>query len=359
LTEIDPAKYYYTPEKPCGIDPSELQKSLACLAEVHTLPSILRSSFVNAVEKEWSAFNGAVRVYQPALSWDDDLHRHPLVLGEVVRYYRYKELYGDLAFAGFLKESLFRQNQRAQYQVTFPDTRVVSQLRSAFYRTQVSSETEYIRLLEEENAELRDNFQAKDQELAGWLFEYDSLDRELKSAKEMLQKERDKNLSLRQGMAKVETVDPMADVPTSYSQISDWVAKYFADSLELHSRAKRTLKSAVYRDLGLVCRCLAALAGSYAEMRKSGSEEERLKWDAFLQTEHVEISKSISESRLGEDRESYEVDFKGRKRFLELHLKTGVSKDQRDALRIYFFYDESEQLVVVGWLPSHLNTRAT
>lgn len=46
-------------------------------------------------------------------------------------------------------------------------------------------------------------------------------------------------------------------------------------------------------------------------------------------------------------------------KFLELHLKKGTSKDVRFCLRIYFFWDEEIQLVVVGWLPNHLDTKAT
>jgi hypothetical protein len=359
LTENDPNRPYYNPAKPHGIDAVELQKALAGLAEVYTLPTAQRFAFIEAVDREWSAFNGAVRVYNPGLTWDDDLHRHPLVLAEVIRYYRYAEKDGAEGFSAFLKDNLFRQNQRSQYRATFADIRSVVQARSAYNRTLVSSDTEYIRLMEEENAELRESLHAKEQELSNWFLEYDNLDRELKTARELLQKERDKNLTLKQGLGRSEKVDPLSELPATYPEVSDWVSRHFSGYLELHGRAKRALKSAVYQDLGLVCRCLGALAGPYSEMRRTGAEDARKRWEAFLQTEHVTISKSISESRLGEDRESYEVDFKGRRRLLESHLKTGTSREPREAMRLYFFYEEAEQVVVVGWLPSHLDTRAT
>lgn len=41
-------------------------------------------------------------------------------------------------------------------------------------------------------------------------------------------------------------------------------------------------------------------------------------------------------------------------------LRGGSStKDNRYCLRIYFFWDDSRQKVVVGHLPSHLETRAS
>ncbi len=40
-------------------------------------------------------------------------------------------------------------------------------------------------------------------------------------------------------------------------------------------------------------------------------------------------------------------------------LKKGISREARYCFRLYFCYDEETQQVVVGWLPSHLDTRAT
>lgn len=37
----------------------------------------------------------------------------------------------------------------------------------------------------------------------------------------------------------------------------------------------------------------------------------------------------------------------------------GVSKDRRYCLRIYFFWDDQDQIVVIGDLPHHLDTSDT
>jgi hypothetical protein len=73
-------------------------------------------------------------------------------------------------------------------------------------------------------------------------------------------------------------------------------------------------------------------------------------------------ARSISESRLGEQGEEYYVNhpfLAGKRVFLEDHLRRGADRDPRNTLRVYFAWDRQEQLVIVGWLPSHLTTRSS
>jgi hypothetical protein len=67
----------------------------------------------------------------------------------------------------------------------------------------------------------------------------------------------------------------------------------------------------------------------------------------------------ISGSRAGEQGDEYFVPYRGRKRFLEWHLKKGNSRDPRRDLRIYFFWDEEDEEIVLGYLTGHLDNRLT
>ena len=49
----------------------------------------------------------------------------------------------------------------------------------------------------------------------------------------------------------------------------------------------------------------------------------------------------------------------GTKRELDRHLKKGNSRNSRHCFRLYFFWDDEDEQVVVGWLTSHLDTRQT
>jgi hypothetical protein len=55
----------------------------------------------------------------------------------------------------------------------------------------------------------------------------------------------------------------------------------------------------------------------------------------------------------------YSVQYGGARRPLDRHLKGSDSRDRRFGFRLYFFWDEDEQVAVVGWLPSHLDNRGS
>ena len=73
----------------------------------------------------------------------------------------------------------------------------------------------------------------------------------------------------------------------------------------------------------------------------------------------LEEAASISGTRVGEQGDEYIVQHNGKKRELDRHFKKGNSRETRRCFRIYFFWDDEEEQVVVGWLTSHLNTRQT
>jgi len=76
---------------------------------------------------------------------------------------------------------------------------------------------------------------------------------------------------------------------------------------------------------------------------------------AQLAAEELQLEGSVAPSVAGEQGDAYFVSWKGRRRFMDLHLRKGGGRDERYCLRVYFFWDEQLQKVVVGWLPSHLS----
>jgi hypothetical protein len=145
--------------------------------------------------------------------------------------------------------------------------------------------------------------------------------------------------------------------PTRYDGFSDWVSKNFSGRLSLHPRAQRALKDAEYEDIDVVSEAVRILAMDYVNMRRGEAEQSKV-LDA-LSAYGISLGPSITPSRLGETGDEYIVMHKGRKQTLEMHLKKGTSREPRHQLRVYFFFDEEDGEVVVGWLPSHLKTRIT
>jgi len=148
-------------------------------------------------------------------------------------------------------------------------------------------------------------------------------------------------------------------IPSSYEDLPAWVDKYLVGRLELHPRAHRGLGKARYKDVRVVYQALLLLANEYRDMRL-GVEGAKQAYERRLGTLGLQFSGSISRERAGEKRDTYFVKYPigtQRNEFLEWHLTKGTSRDPRHSLRIYFFWHDETQQVVVGWLPSHLTTR--
>jgi hypothetical protein len=151
--------------------------------------------------------------------------------------------------------------------------------------------------------------------------------------------------------------DPL---PKSLDQLEVWAQQKLNGRLVLHSRALNGAKKSRYADPALIYRSLLFLGNNYRDMRIDGSLSDAAeRCQARLLELGLELTNSISPARAGEQGDDYCVDYPslGELRFLKHHLKKGTSRDERRCLRVYFFWDETEKLVVVGWLPSHLGTR--
>jgi len=123
-------------------------------------------------------------------------------------------------------------------------------------------------------------------------------------------------------------------------------------------------RTSPFEDVALVYKSLNLLATEYFELRVRGGNDRRRKWRSGREALGLSVAPSISKSRAGEQKSEYFVKYPagnplGSKRFLEQHLKKGNDRDKRFCFRLYFFWDKEKRLVVVGWLPSHLDTRAT
>jgi hypothetical protein len=148
-------------------------------------------------------------------------------------------------------------------------------------------------------------------------------------------------------------------LPDSLDDLEDW-GKNVAGQIWIAPRAISAAGKSEFCEPKLVFESLLLLANEYRQMRIHGGKEFRGAYEAGLQRLKLTEARSIAESRAGEQGEEYYVNhpFIGGKRvFLDEHIRRGTDRDQRNSLRIYFAWEQQEQLVIVGWLPSHLTTR--
>ena len=122
-------------------------------------------------------------------------------------------------------------------------------------------------------------------------------------------------------------------------------------------RAVRSLKDALYKDINLVCQLIECLGTTYYNMRL-GFVDKQL-YDNTLKNLGVEDLPAISDSSAGQQGDEYYPLYNGKKHKIDRHLVKGTSRDARECLRIYFFWDDDASILVIGSLPGHLKIKSS
>lgn len=364
------------------LDQSVLARRTQGMAHVVCMPRDLGYRWTEMVGKVWSAFNGAVRTYNPKANLDEDSpFAHPRVLPDRILFWRYNDQEGEAAFASFLIDKmaehaavktldwgqcLFFADARTR-RAEIARERIKLEIQQQARTDESSAHRAQIDALQKAHEEEVDALKAKIAEAQKDAEEFDDLASQYKREAERLRRENQslqaQNDSLRIAVEKKtgKSADMSIPIPKAYDDMADWVEKYLAGRLLLHPRAIQGIKKSVYEDVGLVYRSLLLLADAYRGMR-IGTENARKAWESGLKKLELRFGGSITRERAGEHGETYFVRYPlgtNQRQFLEFHLRKGSTKDDRYCLGIYFFYDEESSQVVVGWLTSHLDTRAT
>lgn len=347
------------------VHPKRLAERLAGVAEVHLLP--VRASFElsDALTKKWGCYLGAVRVYRaPFRPEVDAWSRHPLFLPDRIRSF---EQDTGTRFVAHLSMLVARDSLGpARPELDVPTfARVQDLARELRLREAREAGQTGEKLLELAEAEIRD----LEQRLADQEAQFETRRGELELLLDEAEREREEALGeLRAARARIavleerlraEQRDPDRDVPplAGYHELASWAEQHLAGRLVLLPRAIREAKDGLFEDVVLVGRALLYLAGPYRRMRLLGGDA------AVRVNEEALAALGLENSFVGKDLERhadrFRVEWRGQKRLLDQHIKNGTARDPRHCLRIYYFWDEEEQLVVVGSLPAHIRTGAT
>ena len=314
----------------------------------------------DSLGKTLSVFYGGLRTYSPGFLPDSDPRQHPLVLPQRIAEWIDETGTGSAAFERFLSRQLH------SFSVGSPAK--IEQLPSYFSIRRALLDKPN-KTTDEEIQSLRidaEEARAKEQE---WQVIANDRDDEAQANEEENRRLRAQNLTLTDDLkalrhAKGKTLIP---IPGSYPDLPKWVDSYFADRLFLPARAVRAIKDAVFEDIALVYKALKLLAESYWPMKANPEPDLRQTlsndWEEGLKRLQLDYNPhAITPNRLGEFREAYTIKYRigqSSRQVLGPHLKFGSAKDDRYCMRIYFLWDDDRQLVVVGHLPAHLETRAT
>lgn len=338
-------------------------------SQVVKLPFSLAFEWTKRVGKAWSVFDGAVRTYMPGLDFErDSLSAHPLALKDRILAYSSDDSQGPEAFLDFLVKKLRVTMPRVPFSwkplVFVSDARVIEAEERAKETLGGEACADCQKQYDLQAEALKDKIRSAEEEAEKWLQAAEDYLRDLdyhRHQTHILQSTVEAlRARLEAGTGK--SLDGEIPIPDNYEAMPDWVDEHLAGRLVFLPRAARAVKDAVYQDIPLVYSGLLLLANDYRNMRLGLEEDGMEKFEARCEELGLRFGGSMTEVAVGEYEDEYFVPYpvgSGLKRMLEFHLRRGNSRDERQCLGIYFFWDEQARLVVVGSLPAHLRTRAT
>jgi hypothetical protein len=331
-------------------------------AHVAIIGSAASFTLSDRVGKEFSVFRQAVRTYRAGFDEiRDQPFSHPLALPERIARWSPD---GASTFEGFLvQQALANSVLGGDLEDRVPSFSTVRQAASRQNREAAraagTDDKELLALALEENADLVKDLAAQKDDFEGLL---SLAERDVRDARQEKAEMAALVSSLKARIGALEHRISTATgrvvevpIPTSLENLEGWSRENLAGAVVLHNRAFQGAKKSEYNDPSLVYKALLVLRDQYVEMRRFGGAERKQSYAAALESLGLEESNTLAGANYEGD--TYEVQYGGRPRLLESHLKRGNSREPRFCFRLYFFWDDDTEQVVVGWLPSHLQNR--
>lgn len=361
------------------------------VAHVAIVTATAAYALSDMVGRELSVFRQAVRTYRPGFDLDDvQPYEHPLAIGSRISGWTG----GVEAFENFLVSACLLETVRRPDRENFlrPYIEVKQIARKQRLEREAAREREIREAAKEKetpeageteapeserlNALLKENEKLRNRvvELEGRVKEMEDSWETADDVIRGIEKDRDDAISLEKetrfenqrlksrieylengGKAGSMRRDEIA-LPENFNDLEEWSENHLSGSVRLLPRAVKAAKKSRFEDINLAYRALLILRDYYVPMRlKEGKTVEEYK--QALGREGLEDTKAFAGTRSGEFGDAYFVQYGGRKRELKRHLKGTNARDPRYSFRLYFFWDDENGEVVVGWLPTHLPTR--
>lgn len=322
-------------------------------------------ALTEAVGKSWSVYDGACRTYFPKIDFDNGSPaHHPCNLKDKIWFWNYEGLRGERGYTAFLIDTAHRaaSTNRTDWSGLYfvPDARILAAELELAHAAHLANAPERELAMQNHIAALQRKLQTAEDENADWLGELEKATEEAEYYKQENAALRVQLDALRAHLIRQngESPDKEIPIPTNYKVMGEWVKEHLAGRLVLLPRAERAASKAEYAEVGMVYRALLILANEYRDSRM-GTGTDKAFQDALAQFS-MNFSGSIDKSRAGQEGEAYYVNYPigtDQRAFLQFHVVRGNSREDRYCMRIYFFWDEDTNQVVVGWLPSHLSNR--
>lgn len=368
VSQVDRRNWQYPfSYTPYLIDMQRLSSKLCLRSHIFYMSVDVAYKWTNEVSKKWSVFDGAVRVYYPKADIENgNPYEHYLATQDrIFSSYLIKptgeELMGEQAF---LEKLIFRINTREGFNEginrEFAEESYAQALRrrnAELRERKDQTREERIRSIEVDNTSLKKEIEELKSLANSYADDADQFREELEETRRIFHATQACNEVLTARLRDRADYSQTIEYPSSYDEIEEWVNNLFAGRIFMHNKAVKALEDSNYSDVTLLCRAIELLATSYHDMRKQIIDSNE--FNRKCQEIGVEEAASISDVGAGRHQEEYFCRYNGKKMMMDRHLKKGSSRDPQYCLRIYFFWDDENSIIVIGHLPTHLTISST
>jgi hypothetical protein len=340
-----------------------IHSKLRGVAHVIALSGPASFLLTDAVGRQLSVFRQGVRIYRPGFrAWVEQPSNHPLILPARIAEWDGE---GPEAFERWIvNQALAGSVHGPNREDRLPAFNTVRQLAAQAERTNLrdsgGSDAELLTLFEQDNVQLRTELKEQSEQYDGLLAaadaERETATQAANAAKAQALERLYRIRALEQRLA-LSNDKPEVRIPDSLDDFEGWCQENLVGTVELVGRAFQGVRKSEYHDPQFLYRALLLLRDYYVPMRVESTVERREAYQTALQSLQLEDSGTGDGVKYASD--LYSVQYGGARRPLDRHLKGSDSRDRRFGFRLYFFWDEEDQVVVVGWLPSHLDNRAS
>jgi hypothetical protein len=339
------------------------------LAHVFVISGDMTFHLSEKLGRDLTVYDGAIRTYYPISDLDNIYpFHHPIIFRKKVLDWDDEFGKGSEGCLGYLTDRAFYHSSRRESSSLIPSFMDVksTNLRAErdLLRRKIPENKNILEiesLYQQEIDQLREAADMADSTVVLYENERNEAINQMGESQNQLFWLRDECDRLRQRLNDVsnEDTDDSIPIPDDYDALPGWCREHLAGRLVLHQRVVNNLRTACFHDIPLVYKSLLILAKEYRDMRKIGGQDLKYSFEEKLKEYGLDLSVSISEVRAGETGKEYFIKYDGKDRLLKWHLRKGTSREENLCLRIYFFWDDVANEVVVGTLPNHLKNRNT
>lgn len=149
---------------------------------------------------------------------------------------------------------------------------------------------------------------------------------------------------------------PDLGYPSSLSDLPTWVQSRLSSALEIAPRAIREMKKFRHPQPERIAQALELLAGPRLATFRNDRSAAR-EFHQGLAKLRMRDGFSGAERLVGRTGSDYLLNHEGKTFLLDRHLASNSSGfNDPKMIRIYYFYDPESEKIIVGWLPTHLQT---